>query len=66
MTKFMSLTLTMTFMFALRLHYGYLCGKFEIDNDPKGRRDPLYDVKGHGDLCGRFDLLYGPKRSRGH
>ena len=32
----------------------------------RGRRDLLYDPKGHGDLCGRFDLVYDPKRSRGH
>ena len=32
----------------------------------RGRRDLLYDIKGHGDLCGRFDLDYDPKRSRGH
>ena len=30
----------------------------------KGRRDLLYDPKGHGDLCGRFYLVYDPKRSR--
>ena len=28
-----------------------------------GRRDLLYDPKGHGDLCGRFDLVYDPKGS---
>ena len=32
----------------------------------RGRRDLLYDPKGHGDLCGQFDLVYDPKRSRGH
>ena len=32
----------------------------------RGRRDLLYDPKGHGDLCGRFDLVYDPKRSQGH
>ena len=32
----------------------------------RGRRDLLYDPKGHGDLCGQFDLAYDPKRSRGH
>ena len=26
--------------------------------------DLLYDLKGHGDLCGRFDLVYDPKRSQ--
>ena len=37
---------------------------------PKGHRvirghcDLLYDLKGVGDLCGRFDLVYDPKRSR--
>ena len=40
--------------------------------DPKGdgivwgRRDLLYDPKCHSDPCGRFDLVYGPKRWRGH
>ena len=35
---------------------------------PKGHRvtrghcDLLYDLKGHGDLCGLFDLVYYPKR----
>ena len=39
---------------------------------PKGhgvirrRLDLLYYLKGHGELCGRFDLVYDPKRSRGH
>ena len=32
----------------------------------KGCRDLLYDPKGHGDLFDRFDLVYDPKRSRGH
>ena len=32
----------------------------------RGRRDLLYDPKGHGDLCGRFDLFYDLERSRGH
>ena len=32
----------------------------------RGRRDLLYDSKGHGDLCSQFDLVYDPKRSRGH
>ena len=32
----------------------------------RGRRDILYDPKGHRDLCGRFDLVYDPKRSQGH
>ena len=32
----------------------------------RGRRDLLYDSKGHGDFCGRFDLDYDPKRSQGH
>ena len=32
----------------------------------RGRRDPLYDTKGQGDLCGKFDLVYDSKRSRGH
>ena len=27
----------------------------------RGRRDLLYDPKGHGDLCGRFDLVYDLK-----
>ena len=31
----------------------------------RGRRDLLYDPKGHGDLCGRYDLVYDPKSSRG-
>ena len=50
--------------------HGDLCG--HIVYDPKGhgvirgRRDQLYDPKGHGDLCGRFDLVYDPKRARGH
>ena len=26
------------------------------------RRDLLYDLKSHGDLCGRFDLVYDPKK----
>ena len=30
------------------------------------RRDLLYDQKGHGNLCGRVDLVYDPKRSKGH
>ena len=29
-------------------------------------RDLLHDPKGHGYLGGRFDLVYDPKRSRGH
>ena len=32
----------------------------------RGRRDLLYDPKGHGDLCDRFDIVYDPKRSQGH
>ena len=28
--------------------------------------DVLYDAKGHGDLCGRFDVVYDPKKQRGH
>ena len=32
----------------------------------KGRRDLLYDPKGHGDLYCQFDLVYDPKMSRGH
>ena len=28
--------------------------------------DLLYDPKGQGDLYGLFDLVYDPKRSRGH
>ena len=32
----------------------------------RGRRDILYDPKGHRDLCGRIDLVYDPKRSQGH
>ena len=32
----------------------------------KGRDHLLYDLKGHGDHCGLFDLVYDPKRSRGH
>ena len=28
--------------------------------------DLLYGLKGHGDLCGRFDLVYDPKRPQGH
>ena len=32
----------------------------------RGRRDLLYDLKGHGDFCGRFDLFYDPLKSRGH
>ena len=31
----------------------------------RGRRDLLYDPKGHGDLCGRFDLVYDPKKVTG-
>ena len=31
----------------------------------RGRRDLLYDLKCHGDLCGQFDLVYEPRRSRG-
>ena len=31
----------------------------------RGRRDLLYDPKGHGDLCDRFDLVYDHKRSQG-
>ena len=31
-----------------------------------GRRDLLFDPKGHSDNCGRFDLVYDPKRLRGH
>ena len=32
----------------------------------RGRRDLLHDLKGHGDLCGQFNLVYIPKMSRGH
>ena len=31
----------------------------------RGRRDLLYDPKGHGDLCGRFDLVYDPQKVTG-
>ena len=31
----------------------------------RGRRDLLYDPKGHRDLCGRFDLVYDPKKVTG-
>ena len=27
----------------------------------RGRRDLLYDLKGHDDLCGRYDLVDDPK-----
>ena len=27
----------------------------------RGCRDPLYDLKGHGDLCGHFDVFMTPK-----
>ena len=27
----------------------------------RGRRDLLYDPKGHGDLCGRFDMFMNPE-----
>ena len=30
----------------------------------RGRRDLLYDPKGHGDLCYRFDPVYDPKGHR--
>ena len=51
--------------------------KHDIVYDPNAQNDLyvcidlLYDCKGHdpkghGDLCGRFDLVYDPKRSRGH
>ena len=29
-----------------------------------GRRDLLYDPKGHGDLCGQFDLVWPQKVTR--
>ena len=32
----------------------------------KGRRDLIYDPKGHGDLCGQFVLIYDLRRLRGH
>ena len=28
----------------------------------RGRRDLLYDPKGHGDLCNRFDLIISGRR----
>ena len=31
-----------------------------------GHRDLLYDPKGHGGVRGQFELVYDPKRSRGH
>ena len=31
----------------------------------RGRRDLLYDPKGHGSLCGRFDLVYDPQKVTG-
>ena len=45
---------------------GDLCGTPKGHGVIRGRLDLLYDPKGHGNLCGRFDLLYDPKRSRGH
>ena len=50
----------------------YLDLDLELWYDPKGhgvirgRDDLLYDPKGHGDICVLFDLVYDPKRSRGH
>ena len=32
----------------------------------RGCHDLLYDPKGHRDLVDWFDLVYDPKRSRGH
>ena len=31
----------------------------------RGRRDLLYDPKGHFDLCGQFDLFYWPQKVKG-
>ena len=31
----------------------------------RGRRDLLYDPRGHSDLCGWFDLVYDPKKVKG-
>ena len=32
----------------------------------RGHHDFLYEMKGHGDIRGRLDLVYDPKKSRGH
>ena len=57
----MTLKVTVTFVVGLTLFM-----------TPKGhgvirsRRDLHYVPKVQGDVCGRFDLVYDPKRSRGH
>ena len=51
----MTQKVTVTFAFGLTERQGVI----------RGRRDLLYDHKGHWDLCGRFDLVKDPKRS-GH
>ena len=60
MTYFMTRKVTVT-----------ICCQFDLLYDPKrsshrGRRDLLYDPKGHGALGGQFDLVYDPEMSRGH
>ena len=37
----------------------------ELSNQKADERKRII-TRGHGDLCGRFDLVYDPKRSRGH
>ena len=39
-----------------RKGHGVIIGHSELLNDPKG----------HGELCGWFDIVYNPKRLRGH
>ena len=41
-----------------------LCMSPKCQGVIRGRRDILYDSKGHSELCGRFDLVSNPKRSQ--
>ena len=56
----------MTFFIASKATLIFLVGltKFMTPKGQRfirGRRDQLYDPKGHGDLCGQFDLVFLPQ-----
>ena len=61
MTYFMTPRVTIAFVVGLTMFMTSTCKRVI-----RGRHDLFYDIKGHGDLCGRIDLVYDPKRSRGH
>ena len=61
MTYFMTPKVTLTFVGGLTYFM-----TIKSQGVIRGYRDLPYDLRGHRDLYGRFDLLYDPKRSRGH